>query len=149
MDRFVMRDPVPEEVEALHAIRHVAPNSSSIICRRVVCESGGKCGYPQGGQVGGFAQVPPEPESQFGDDLAMLLTASAPLGSALASIADVRSGSRRKFAREELPSSIPDALPSLSGTITDKRIVHRIAKHDLETAEVLVKGGACSSVPVV
>ena len=30
MDRFVMGDPVPEKVEALHAIGHVAPNPSRI-----------------------------------------------------------------------------------------------------------------------
>ena len=53
MDRLVMGDPVPEEVEALHAIRHVAPNPSRVTCRWVSRKRGGKGGHHSDVNYGG------------------------------------------------------------------------------------------------
>ena len=44
---------------------------------------------------------------------------------------------------------LPGALPSRSRAVTDERIVHGVAEESLETAEVLVEGGACPGVPIV
>lgn len=94
------------------------------------------------------AQVPPEPESEFGDDLAVRLGPSSP-GSASACIGNVGSGSGGLATLEEMPLPVPGILPPFGRAVSDKSIVHRVAEEDLEAAEVLVKGGASPGVPVV
>ena len=149
MDRLVMRDPVPEEVKALRAVRHVTPNLPRVTWRWVSHERGRNGGHPQRCQVGRFGQVSPESETQLGDDLAMHFPAFASPGCASASVVDVLSGSGRMSAWEQVHTPIPDVFPSLSRAVSHERIVDPIAKDDLETAEVFVKGGACAGVPVV
>ncbi len=50
---------------------------------------------------------------------------------------------------DNMPLPVPGMLPPLSRAVSDERIVHRVAEENLETAEVLVKGGACPDVPIV
>ena len=50
---------------------------------------------------------------------------------------------------DNMPLPVPGTLPPLSRAVSDERIVHRVAEENLETAEVLVKGGACQGVPIV
>ena len=147
VDRLVMRDSVPEKMEALHTILHVSSDPIRVIRQWVSSKRGAKGRHPQRSQVPGAAQESPEPESEFGDDLAVHLGLSS-LGCALAGIGYYGPGLGRLSTKEML-LPVPGTLPPLSRAVSDERIVHRIAEEDLETAEVLVKSGACQDVPIV
>ena len=56
---------------------------------------------------------------------------------------------RRLSTSEEMPLPVPGSLPPLGRAVSDKRIVHRVAHENLETAEVLVQSGTCPDVPIV
>ena len=143
-----MCDPVPEDVEALDAICHVSPNPPRVRRRRVQCERGGEGGYPQRSVVCRCAEVAPEPESQFGDHLAMHLCLSS-LGCASAGIGYRCPGLVRLSTSKEMPLPVPGNLPPLGRAVFDERIVHRVAEENLKTAEVLVHGGTSPDVPIV
>ena len=51
MNRLVMRDPVPKEVETLDTILHVSSDLLRVIGGRVLSETRGKGGHPERGQV--------------------------------------------------------------------------------------------------
>ncbi len=148
MYRLVMRDPIPEEMETLHAICYVSPNPPCVTCRWVLCERRGESGYPQRSVVCRFAKVPPEPESEFGYHLAMHLRLAS-LGCASAGIGYCCPGLVRLSTSKEMPLLVPGILPPLSRAVSDERIIHRVAEENLETAEVFVKGGASPDVPIV
>jgi len=147
VDRLVMRDPVPEEVEALDTILHVSSDPIRVIRQWVLSKRGAKGRYPQRSQVPGAAQESPEPESEFGDDLAVHLGLSS-LGCALAGIGYYGPGLGRLSTKEML-LPVPGILPPLSRAVSDERFVHSVADKNLETAEVLVQRGACPDVPIV
>ncbi|MCE2529267.1 MAG: hypothetical protein J4G11_05300 [Acidimicrobiia bacterium] len=147
VDRLVMRDPVPEEVETLDTILHVSSDPIGVIRQWVLSKRGAKGRYPQRSQVPGAAQESPEPESEFGDDLAVHLGLSS-LGCALAGIGYYGPGLGRLSTKEML-LPVPGILPPLSQAMSDERIVHSVAEENLKTAEILVERGACPDVPIV
>ncbi len=77
MDRLVVRDPVPEEVEALLPVFHVGSDLPRAARRWVEPERARQCGHPHRCQVEGLAQVAPESEAQLCDDLAVRLRGRA------------------------------------------------------------------------
>ena len=122
-----MRDPVPKEVETLDTILHIGSDLLRVIGRWVLSETRGKGGHPQRSQVLRAAQVPPEPESEFGDYLAVQLGPTSP-GCASASIVNVSSGPGRLSALKEMPLPVPRILPRSGGAVSDERIVHRVSE---------------------
>ena len=136
MDRFVVGDPIPKEVEALHAVSHIGSNLFWISSRGMQSEHGRHCGDPQRGQVRGLTQIAPESEVQLGDNPVMQFCTPASTGCALSGNRDVLTGPPRVAAWEELSSPVPRALPPLRFAVPPKRLVDRVAKDDLQTTKI-------------
>ena len=147
MDRFVMSDPIPQEQKPLKAVINLRPHHPGV----GGCWMPGEClveGWdPQRRQVRLCAQVPPEPEVQFSDDLAVHLGTS-PGGSANR-LVDVFQSLDAVLSAEELPASIPGRDPTARRPHLDEPSVHSVPEHDFESAEILEECTAHPAVPVV
>ena len=148
VDRLMMSNTVPEEVNPLDPIINSLANRSRIAMVWVVRERVRQRGDPQRGQVRLRAEESPESETQLRDDLAVDLGHASTSGSA-AGLLDVVECPRTVLAGEELASLVPDRRPALSRAVGKERLVDRVAEHDLEPADVLVESATHPRVPVV
>lgn len=113
MNRFVMGNEVAEIVEPLHPVAHIGSDLFGVNRIRVMGKRRGDGRHPQGGQVTGGAEVPPEPEAQFGEDLDAAARAAALLaGRSSLRFFDVAPLAGPASALKERPSAVPRLRPT-------------------------------------
>ena len=146
MDRLVVRNPVPQEVQSLDPILDVRSDQSGVTRTWMPRESSCECRDPKRREVRGRAQVPPESEVQFSDHLAVRLSSTPRSGPAPSGL-DVLSSLGVLW--EQLASPIPGGWPLLRRTMGDQGGIDGVPEHDLESPEVFVERSSDSDVPVV
>lgn len=148
VDRLVVSDTVPKEVNPLDPIVNGLANRSGIAVIWVVRKRVAQRWDPQRGQVRRRTQEPPESEAQLSDDLAVDLGNTPARGSDAGRL-DVVERPRTVFAREEFATLVPGCRPALSCAVDEERLINRVAEHDLKPADVLVESATHPCVPVV
>lgn len=106
--------------------------------------------HPQGGQVTGGAEVPPESEAQFGEDLDAAARAAALLaGRSSLRFFDVAPLAGPASALEERPSAVPRLRPTPRIAVVAERLVDGVAEQDFKPPEIGQQRRSGKGVPVV